>query len=220
MPVVFKPSFPRSDCLGQEGSLDASDSRAARPDREDEEPLAAATLRSRSASNLGSEQVAPYAPSQTAKPGPAVPGPRDAGLAHRSAPRVLLADDNRDLHPIFRRQLNLLGLEVVGVTNGREAALLAQAALAAENPFDVILMDMEMPIIDGYEATRRIRDSGFSGPIFALSAHSADDYRQECIKLGCNDCITKPIDWSRLTFLIRTHVARTLMQGLLPTPDR
>lgn len=218
--MVFKPSFPRSDCLGQEGSLVASDSTATRPDREDDEPLAAHALRPQSSSNVESEQVAPCAPSQTAKPRPAVPSPQDAGLADRSAPRVLLADDNRDLHPIFRRQLNLLGLEVVGVTNGREAALLAQAALAAEKPFDLILMDMEMPIIDGYEATRRIRDSGFSGPIFALSAHSADDYRQECIKLGCNDCITKPIDWSLLTLLIRTHVARALAQGLFPSPNR
>ena len=97
---------------------------------------------------------------------------------------------------------------------------MAQSALAAENPFDLILMDMEMPIIDGYEATRQIRNGGFSGPILALSAHSADDYRQECLKIGCNDWIPKPIDWRLLTLLIRKHIARSQTPGLLPTPDR
>ena len=217
--MVLKPSFPRSDCLGQEGYLGASDSEGARPGRA-AEPFAAEAPRQQSGSGPESEQVAPHVPSQAAEPGPSAPSPRDAGLVHLSALRVLLAEDNRDLQQIFARRLNLLGLEVVGVTNGREAATLAQAALAAENPFDLILMDMEMPIIDGYEATRQIRNSGFSGPILALSAHSADDYRQECIKIGCNDCIPKPVDWSLVTVLIRKHVARSLAPGLIPTADR
>jgi CheY-like chemotaxis protein len=129
----------------------------------------------------------------------------------------LLAEDNCDLQRILSRRLNLLGLEVVSVTNGREAVTLAQAALVGEKPFDLILMDIEMPIVDGYEATRQIRDSGFSGPILALSAHSAEDYRQECIKMGCNDCIPKPIDWSLLSVLIREHIARSRALALLST---
>jgi CheY-like chemotaxis protein len=116
--------------------------------------------------------------------------------------RVLLAEDNRDLMQIFARQLNVLGLEVLGVSNGRDAAELALAALAAGNPFDLVLMDLEMPVVDGYEATRRLRAGGFSGPIVALTAHSADDNRLDCLATGCNDCVCKPVDWIYLGGLI------------------
>ena len=120
--------------------------------------------------------------------------------------RVLLAEDNRDLMQIFARQLNMLGLEVLGVSNGRDAVELTLAALAAGNPFDLVLMDLEMPIIDGYEATRRLRGGGFSGPIVALTAHSTDDNRLECLELGCDDCLCKPIDWNRLGGVIRQFI--------------
>jgi CheY-like chemotaxis protein len=124
-----------------------------------------------------------------------------------SAPaRVLLAEDNRDLQQIFARQLTFLGLEVLAVTNGRDAADYTLAALAAGNPFDLVLMDLEMPMIDGFEATRRIRGGGYKGPILALSAHSTDDNRLDCLKVGCNDCLCKPIDWNHLAGLIRKFV--------------
>ena len=63
-----------------------------------------------------------------------------------------------------------------------------------------------MPIVDGYEATRRIRDGGFRGPILALSAHSSDDHLLDCLRMGCNDCLCKPIDWIQLAELIRKYV--------------
>jgi CheY-like chemotaxis protein len=122
------------------------------------------------------------------------------------AKRVLVAEDNHDLREVFARQLNLLGLEVVGIGNGRDAAELALASLQAGNPFDLILMDLEMPIADGYEATRRIRAGGFRGPILALSAHSGDDHRLDSIKIGCNDCICKPIDWNQLAGVIARYI--------------
>jgi CheY-like chemotaxis protein len=119
---------------------------------------------------------------------------------------VLLAEDNRDLQQIFARQLTFLGLEVLAVTNGRDATDYTLAAHAAGNPFDLILMDLEMPIIDGFEATRRIRGGGYKGPILALSAHSTDDNRLDCLKVGCDDCLCKPIDWNHLAELIRKFV--------------
>ena len=122
------------------------------------------------------------------------------------APRVLLAEDNRDLHRVFVSQLTLLGLEVVGVTNGLDAVDLALDAHRGGHPFGLILMDLEMPVIDGYEATRRIRDGGFSGPILALSAHSTDDYRQDSLRMGCNDCFCKPVDWNQLAALVRKYL--------------
>jgi len=130
-----------------------------------------------------------------------------------------VAEDNRDLQQIFARQLNLLGLEVVGVGNGRDAVDLALAAYHAKNPFELILMDLEMPIIDGYEATRRIRDGGFSGPILALSGYSSDDYCLDIINMGCNDCVCKPVDWSQLTDLIRRFVPGCNAPGPILIPD-
>ncbi len=154
-------------------------------------------------------EVGPSTPdsgAMVASPGSVLPRLEEASVAPELPPRVLVAEDNCDLQQIFARQLTLLGLEVVGVGNGRDAVNLALAAYQAANPFDLILMDLEMPIVDGYEATRRIRDGGFSGPILALSAHSSDDYRLDSIKMGCNDCICKPIDWIQLADMIRRYV--------------
>jgi len=162
---------------------------------------------------------APDAGARFASPGPAPPRPEEVGLAPELPPRVLVAEDNFDLQQIFAKQLTLLGLEVVGAGNGRDAVELALAACQAGNPFDLVLMDLEMPIVDGYEATRRIRDGGFSGPILAISAHSGDDHRLDCIKMGCNDCICKPIDWIQLADLIRRFVPGCKIPGPILIPD-
>ncbi len=167
-------------------------------------------------------EVGPSTPDAGAKfalPGFVLPRPEETGLAPELPPRVLVAEDNCDLQQIFARQLTLLGLEVVGVSNGRDAVDLALAAYQVGNPFDLVLMDLEMPIVDGYEATRRIRDGGFSGPILALSAHSSDDYRLDSIKMGCNDWICKPIDWIRLADLIRRFVLGCNAPGPILIPD-
>ena len=120
--------------------------------------------------------------------------------------RALLAEDNRDLLEIFAHQLTLLGLEVLGVSNGRDAVEMALAALGAGNPFDLVLMDLEMPILDGFEATRRLRAGGFASPIVALTGHSTDDNRLDCLEMGCDDVVCKPIDWDRLGGLIRQYI--------------
>ncbi len=156
---------------------------------------------------------------RVASPGFVIPCPEVASSAPELLPRVLVAEDNKDLQRIFARQLTLLGLEVVGVGNGRDAVDLALAAYQAENPFDLILMDLEMPIVDGYEASRRIRDGGYSGPILALSGHSSDDCRLDSIKMGCNDCICKPIDWIQLADLIRRFVPGCKIPGPILIPD-
>lgn len=161
--------------------------------------------------------VSPSSPREATRPGPAHP-PGTRSTAGRPR-RVLLAEDNRDLMQILARQLNVLGLEVLGVANGRDAVELTLAALAVGNPFDLVLMDLEMPILDGYEATRRLRAGGFSGPIVALTAHSNDDNRLECLELGCDDCLCKPIDWDQLGDVVRQFVPGLPTAGPTLCPD-
>ena len=90
---------------------------------------------------------------------------------------------------------------------------------ATGHPFDLVLMDLEMPLVDGYEATRRIREGGFPGPILALSGHSTDDYRQDSLKMGCNDCLRKPIDWNQLAALVRKYLPDHALPDL-PMPPK
>ena len=72
-------------------------------------------------------------------------------------------------------------------------------------PFDVILMDIQMPEMDGHEATRRLRQENYTGPIIALSAHATAHAVQQCLDAGCNDYLSKPIDRDKLVNLVAAH---------------
>jgi signal transduction histidine kinase len=116
----------------------------------------------------------------------------------RAGLRILLADDCNDNRRIISHILSKAGFSVTLAENGLEACEKAVAAMSAGQPFDLILMDMQMPIMEGYEATRRLRDAGYQGPVIALTAHAAADDRQKCIEAGCNHYLSKPIHRERL----------------------
>ncbi|MEZ6078481.1 MAG: response regulator [Pirellulaceae bacterium] len=107
--------------------------------------------------------------------------------------RVLLVDDGDE-----NRQLMSLILEEAGTTYRTAENGLEAVQLATEQEWDVILMDMQMPVMDGYTATRTLRAQGYHKPIIALTAHAMQQAEQECRDAGCSGFMTKPINFDRL----------------------
>lgn len=111
---------------------------------------------------------------------------------------ILLAEDGLDNQKLIRFLLMKAGGKVTLAEHGKLAVDLALKASEKGKPFDVILMDMQMPELDGYAATKRLRDKGYPYPIIALTAHTMRGAREECLAAGCNNYATKPINRSQL----------------------
>jgi CheY-like chemotaxis protein len=118
------------------------------------------------------------------------------------AARVLVADDSRDNRQAMGLWLSVAGAEVDLAADGLTAVEMACAARDAGRPFDLVLMDLQMPGLDGFEATRRLRDEGFRTPVIALSAHAMPEDRLDCLRSGCDDHVSKPVDWAVLFALM------------------
>jgi len=131
--------------------------------------------------------------------------------------RVLLAEDGRDNQRLISLLLEKAGAEVTIAENGQETLEKALATYPRwgrryddlTEPFDLVLMDMQMPVMDGYEATRRLRAEGYTGPIVALTAHAMSHDRQKCLDAGCDDFVSKPIDRDKLVAIVAEHVRKT-----------
>ncbi len=116
--------------------------------------------------------------------------------------RVLLAEDNATNRLVAESFLKKVGVQTVSVENGQ---LAYDTVLAAAEPFDVVLMDCEMPELDGYQATSAIRALGTPvalTPIYALTAHALPEQLDRCLKAGMNGRLTKPLDFQELSQLL------------------
>jgi CheY-like chemotaxis protein len=127
--------------------------------------------------------------------------------------RILLVEDGFDNQRLIAHVLRKGGAEVAVAENGQVAVDLALAATPAGSSFDIILMDIQMPVMDGYEATKRLRSAGCVTPIIALTAHSMAEHRQKCLDAGCDDYMTKPFDCAML-------LKRLAQQGSAHTPEK
>ena len=121
------------------------------------------------------------------------------------AVRILLVEDGEDNRRLISFTLEKAGFQVSQAENGQAGAELALAARDAGEPFDVILMDMQMPVMDGYDATRRLREAHLEQPIIALTAHAMSGDRERCLEAGCDAFATKPIQRRELVELILDH---------------
>ena len=121
--------------------------------------------------------------------------------------RVLMAEDNAVNMMIAVALLEAWGLQVVQAGDGQEALAAVQAAAALGRPFDVVLMDVQMPRMGGHEATRALRAAGQRLPIIALTAAALVTERDEALRAGMDDFLTKPIDADRLRATLRRWCA-------------
>ena len=124
--------------------------------------------------------------------------------------RILLAEDGPDNQRLISFVLTKAGADVTIAENGRVAFELAVGAQEAGKPFDIILMDMQMPVLDGYHATMALREMDYEGPIIALTAHAMAGDREKCLNSGCDDFVTKPVDRTKLIAVITKHVSQRM----------
>jgi CheY-like chemotaxis protein/HPt (histidine-containing phosphotransfer) domain-containing protein len=111
---------------------------------------------------------------------------------------VLVAEDGSDNQALIAEKLREAGLKTQIAPNGQIACEKALAALKEGVPFDLILMDVQMPVMDGFTATLALRSKGYRGPIIALTANAMERDRSKCLSAGCNDFVTKPIQMPKL----------------------
>jgi len=133
--------------------------------------------------------------------------------------RILLAEDGPDNQILVGGWLRRLGAEIAIAENGAQAVEMARESQMAGRTFDLILMDMQMPVMDGFTAARELRGAGWEGPIIALTANAMSGDRERCAAAGCSDYATKPINRAELLTQIRRAAPQsdvTATEGLSP----
>jgi two-component system cell cycle response regulator DivK len=123
--------------------------------------------------------------------------------------KILLVEDNEMNRDMLTRRLQRRGYEVVVAVDGAQGLAMAQSETPA-----IVLMDISLPVLDGWEATRRLKmaPETKSIPVIALTAHAMTGDRERCIEAGCDDFDTKPVEIARLVGKIEALLQRSKMQ--------
>jgi signal transduction histidine kinase/CheY-like chemotaxis protein/HPt (histidine-containing phosphotransfer) domain-containing protein len=147
------------------------------------------------------ELVLPLAPGDAAAM-PTMGDEQAATIGPRSM-NVLLVEDTRVNQVLIGALLKAVGHRVTIANNGEEAI-----QVASLTPFDLVLMDIQMPIMDGFAATKILRASGLKTPIVALTAHATEGFREECLAKGMNGYLSKPIDRKAFQQMVKTYASK------------
>ncbi|AMV17654.1 Autoinducer 2 sensor kinase/phosphatase LuxQ [Planctomyces sp. SH-PL14] len=156
----------------------------------------------------GAGQVARYDPRLYAAPRKAAeqrPELLDGCWAGR---RILIAEDTAANQYLLRRMLEATKAQTTFVETGEQAVDAVCRSIDAGRPFDVVLMDIQMPGMNGYEATRAIRREGVTGPVIALTAAAMDGDRERCLEAGCTSYLSKPINRPALLKMIADSMSQ------------
>jgi len=127
--------------------------------------------------------------------------------------RVLVAEDSPEIQVLVGRILKLMRLDFDIAANGRTACEKAIESFNRGAPYDLILLDVQMPEMDGFSAARRLRQHGWQGPIVALTAHTMVGDREECLAAGCDDYLPKPFQMDELQAVVARYLQQSALQA-------
>ncbi|MEE9365970.1 MAG: response regulator, partial [Dehalococcoidales bacterium] len=120
--------------------------------------------------------------------------------------KVLVVEDHKNIRLLMEKILKRFGFEVTLAEDGQQAV-----EKVLEECFDLVLMDIRMPVLNGFEATERLREKGVTTPIIALTAHAMKGDREKCLEAGCDDYISKPFDQEELRRTLSKYVPEMLV---------
>ena len=130
--------------------------------------------------------------------------------------RLLLVEDDDEVQLVIRHLFQKLNIEADFADNGEVGCQRAKISLIEKKPYDLILMDIQMPVLNGLEATQRLRQEGWTGPIVALTAHAMAEDREKCLKAGCNEYVSKPISQTALQTIVQRYCGARAVAGATP----